>query len=176
MTGQRKPEKVLLTAPQLRFIEEYMIDRNARAAGLRTGGTVNSGQQYLEQEIVREEIKRRTEERSRRVDITKDDVIRELQRMAFYDVRKLFRPDGKVIQNPNDLNEDDARGLVNFGVVVLNKEGDHIIKLEPGNKMKALELLGKHLGIFNDKVDYGGTVVHYHTDFGDEQKPEPAKE
>lgn len=177
MTGKHKPEKVMLTTAQLAFIDQYMIDRSARAAGLRTGGTVNSGQQYLEQEIVREEIRRRTEERSRRVDISKDDIVKELKRIAFFDVRALFDPVTKQFRSdPNEMNEDDLRALVNFDIVVLDKDGRYIVKGQPGNKLKALELLGKHVGMFNEKVEHSGAVVHYHTDFGTEDVPEPAKE
>ena len=50
-------------------------------------------------------------------------------------VTKKFRSD------PFDMNEDERRALVNFDIIVINKDGDFIIKANPGAKPRAIELL-----------------------------------
>jgi len=50
---------------------------------------------------------------------------------------------------------------------VLNKEGDYAVKLNPGNKMKALELLGKHAGLFVDRKEAESRQVVFSLDYGE---------
>jgi len=173
--GKGARRRVDLTARQLRFIAEYLKDRDATAASRRAGYSdtyaAKKSSGLLRIPAISEEIDRRTVERAMRCDITTDDIIHELKRIAFFDVRKLFDPaSGKFVVDPYKMDEEDARGLVNFDIVVLDRGGDYAIKLNPGNKMKALELLGKHLKMFSDGVHHTGTqTITYITDFGDER-------
>jgi len=162
-----------LTAQQLRFIAEYMKDRDAKAASSRAGYSdtyaAKKSSGLLRVPAIAEEIDRRTLERAMRCDITTDDIVLELKRIAFFDVRKLFDPTtGKFRADPYEMDEQDARGLVNFDIVVLDRAGDYAVKLNPGNKMKALELLGRHLKMFSDGIHHTGTqTITYITDFGE---------
>jgi len=164
---------------QIRFIDEYMIDRDGAAAAIRAGYTKNSAKRSAyrlrSHPAIAAEIERRTHERARRCDVQTDDVLRELKRIAFFDVRKLFDPaTGKFYTNPYEMDEEEARGLVNYDVVVLDKEGDFITKLNPGNKLKALELLMRHAGMLTDKreVDAKHTVI-FSLDVGEEKVAVP---
>jgi phage terminase small subunit len=166
-----------LTERQRQFVDEYMLDHNASAAALRMGIPAHlaegDGPRMLRYKVVQDAVNNREEKRAERIDVTQDDIVRELKSIAFFDVRTLFDPVTKQFRkDPFDMNEDELRALVNFDIVVLDKTGGHIVKAQPGNKMKALELLGKQLGMFKDKVEHSGTVVNYVTDFGLEEKPE----
>jgi phage terminase small subunit len=164
-----------LTGKQIRFIDQYMVDRSLRGAAERCGYAGSApAAKMLRSPVVQKEIERRERERAARVDIQSDDILKELKRIAYFDVRSLWDPETKKLRtDPLDMNEDEARALVNFDIIVLNKDGDHIVALRPGNKIRALELLGKYRKLWTDKVDASvSTTVNFVTDFGtDEEEP-----
>jgi phage terminase small subunit len=105
------------------------------------------------------EIERRITKRAGRLEINVDRVLKELARLAFLDPRKFFNDDGSPKQI-NDLDEDTARALAGMEVMELfegSGEQKHVYglirKYKLADKRGALELLGKHLKLFTDKVE-----------------------
>lgn len=76
-----------LTDRQERFVEEYLIDLNAKQAAIRAGYSVKSadkiGSQLLDKTRVLEEIEKKKAERSKRTGITADRVLQEYAKIAF---------------------------------------------------------------------------------------------
>ena len=131
---------VKLTDKQKRFIEEYLIDLNATQAAIRAGYSERTANEQGAQNLANlssyiEEEKRK---RSSRVQITQDDVIRML-------IENIEKSSGtkQVVITQTRKSEDG--GFV----------GDDVAQFvyEPSSVNKALELLGKHLGMFKDKLD-----------------------
>ena len=92
----------------------------------------------------------------------KSRVLLEISKLAFSDIRDLFRPDGSLIP-PHELDADIAAAVVSMEYEELTAgEGEskrvigRRIKLKLADKTRNLELLGKHLKLFVDKVE----VVH----------------
>lgn len=152
-----------LTDKQRLFCEEYLIDLNATQAAIRAGYKANKkntyeviGYQLLQKTSVFETINKAMAERSKRTGINQDRVIMELAKIA--------------LLNPNDvINTEDASVLKNAckddtaciqSVKVKITEGKNGTTTERevrfGDKVKALELLGRHLGMFKDKVEVSG--------------------
>lgn len=133
---------VKLTDKQKRFIEEYLIDLNATQAAIRAGYSERTAYSIGEENLKKPEIKRAIDEaqlnRSSRVQITQDDVIRML-------IENIEKSSGtkQVVITQTRKSED--------GEFV----GDDVAQFvyEPSSVNKALELLGKHLGMFKDKLD-----------------------
>ncbi|MFC2558550.1 MAG: terminase small subunit [Haemophilus seminalis] len=133
---------VKLTDKQKRFIEEYLIDLNATQAAIRAGYSERTAYSIGEENLKKPEIKRAIDEaqlnRSNRVQITQDDVIRML-------IENIEKSSGvkQVVITQTRKSED--------GEYV----GDDVAQFvyEPSSVNKALELLGKHLGMFKDKLD-----------------------
>lgn len=131
-----------LTDKQKRFIEEYLIDLNATQAAIRAGYSERTAYSIGEENLKKPEIKRAIDEaqlnRSNRVQITQDDVIRML-------IENIEKSSGvkQVVITQTRKSED--------GEYV----GDDVAQFvyEPSSVNKALELLGKHLGMFKDKLD-----------------------
>ena len=131
-----------LTAKQERFVEEYLIDLNATQAAIRAGysrKTANrTGSENLSKPGIAEAIAKRQKERSERTEIDQDWVLMRLQ------------------QNIERAME---------AVPVLDSHGNAtgVWKYEGAVANKALELLGKHLGMFRDRVELtgadGGPVI-----------------
>jgi len=121
-----------LTKKQKRFCEEYLVDLNATQAYIRAGYSAKSNNiarvessKLLTKPNIQQKIAELQKEQSERTKISADNVINELQKIAFAETE------------------------------ISGKE-----------KMKALELLGKHLGMFEKS----------NIEINIEEKPDPLSE
>ena len=88
--------------------------------------------------------------------VTVERVVAELARVAFGDRRRLMTwgPNGVKLRDSETISEDDAAAVAEVSETVNAAGGS--IKLKTHDKVKALELLGKYVGIFTDKVQLTG--------------------
>jgi phage terminase small subunit len=149
-----------MTPKQRRFIEEYLIDLNATRAAVRAGYSEKTayriGAELLHKTSVSNVIDAALEERAKRTEVTADRVLKELAVLAFTDFRKavIWGPDG-VTPLPSDELTDEEAAIVAEVSETTTKDGGSI-KAKRYDKLKALELLGRHLGMFRDKVEHSG--------------------
>lgn len=152
-----------MTEAQKRFCDEYLIDLNATRAykvaykRCKKDETANvNGSKLLRNTKVKEYILQKQAEIQKRTEITQDRVLKELAKIAFGDIRKLYTDNG-ALRNIVDL-EDDIAGAIS-GVETFEEyegrgtEREYIgdtKKVKMLDKTKALELLGKHLGMFKE--------------------------
>ncbi|SHO46781.1 terminase small subunit [Anaerocolumna xylanovorans] len=163
-----------LTAKQKAFVNEYLIDLNATQAAIRAGyseKTANEqGARLLANVSISEFISKAMEERSKRTGITADQVLNELAMIAFANgadfaqvVEEPIIVNGRYVKDPDTgqlrkqevvkivptdkLPEDKKRAIAGI------KEGRYGVEVATCDKVKALELLGRHLGMFKDKVE-----------------------
>lgn len=145
-----------LTEKQQRFVDEYLIDLNATQASIRAGYSAKTadvqGSRMLANCKVQQAISIAMAERSKRTGINQDRVVLELARIAFVKMTDIIDSDGKI---KDDATDDDLACIES--VKYKSSESDtglsveREVKISP--KLKALELLGKHLGMWNDKLD-----------------------
>lgn len=86
--------------------------------------------------------------------LTAEKVLAEIGKIAFSDVRKIFRPDGELIRIA-ELSDDAASCIAGCDLVTVSRgEGvvEYVAKIKLADKLKALELAGKHLGLFRDNT------------------------
>ena len=155
-----------MTDAQKRFCDEYLIDLNATKAykvaysRCKKDETASvNGSKLLRNTKVQEYISRKQKEIEKRTEVTQDRVIKELAKIAFLDIRKLYTDNGQL-KNVADLDSDTAGAISSLETLEeydgygddREKIGD-TQKVKLLDKTKALELLGRHLGIFNDKLD-----------------------
>lgn len=147
-----------LSPKQQRFVEEYLIDLNATQAAIRSGYSVKTagviGSENLIKPNISEAISKARAERSKRTGVTADRVVEELAKLAFVNISDVVDiKTGKVLDyvDRNDLACVQSVKLkeTEFGT-------EQEVKLY--DKKSALELLGKHLGIFTDKIDLNANV------------------
>lgn len=141
-----------LTPKQERFVQEYLVDLNATAAAARAGyKDPNIGRQLITKNNVSATIQAAMQKRQERTEITQDMVIQELAKLGFFDIRKLFDNDGKPL-DISKLDGDTAAALVGLDVQdISDNDGNYIgflKKYKMADKIRALELLGKHTGAF----------------------------
>lgn len=146
-----------LTAKQQRFVEEYLIDLNATQAAIRAGYSPNTanviGAENLIKPNIRAHVDKAMAERSKRTGVNADRVIQELARIAFVDPTKVISTDTAKVRE--DASEDDRAAIASVKYKRSSGETTDTIEREVrfSDKIKALELLGKHMGMFKDKLD-----------------------
>ena len=144
--------KKKMTDKQAAFVREYLVDLNATQAAVRAGYSAKTagkiGLQQLAKTYIAEAIREAQERRAKRTEITQDKVIREIAKVAFSDPRDLMEwgPDGLVLKDSRSISDDAAMSVTE---VSAGRDGT---KVKRSDRLKALELLGRHLGLFVDKV------------------------
>ncbi len=171
-----------LTAKQQRFCDEYLIDLNATQAAIRAGyskKTANEqGARLLVNVSIQKKIFELQKEREKRTEITQDSVLHELALIAFAKASDYARvvekdamvevdgnmvpvldEDGKQVKYrtvepilTDELTEDQKKAIA------VIKKGRDGFEIKPYSKIQALELLGKHLGMFTEKVEVKNTT------------------
>ena len=151
-----------MNAKQQRFAEEYLVDLNATQAAIRAGYSQKTayaqGQRLLKHVEVAEFIAAAQDERSKATGITAEKVMEKLAEIAFADPRKLFSSDN-VVKPIAELDLETVTCIDGFEVREL--AGDMpgtVTKVKLANRLKALELLGKHFGQFVDRVSHEGST------------------
>lgn len=150
-----------LTKKQQMFVNEYLIDLNATQAAIRAGYSVDSakeiGCENLTKPNIQQAIGEAMAERSKRTGINQDRVVLELAKIAFVKMTDIVDSQGRIKES---ATEDDLACIESMKYKSSESDtGSSIereIKISP--KLKALELLGKHLGMWNDKIDVNVAV------------------
>ena len=154
-----------------RFIKEYLLDHNATraaiAAGYSEGSAKVTGSRLLTNANVKSQIETANSRINAKLEITVERVKRELARLAFYDPRAFWNPDGSA-KPVTELDEDTARALAGFEMAELfTGTGEdrglagYVKKFKLADKGLNLERLGRHLQMFPTKVDVNATLeVH----------------
>ncbi len=123
-----------LTDEQQRFIEEYLVDLNATQAALRVGCSSEKasavGYEYLKNWRITDKISEAIQSRVKRVAVSQDYVIEKI-----------------VDTIERGLSSQEFEELTN-GPLARGKGR----KFDAAGILKACELLGKHLGMFQNKV------------------------
>lgn len=145
-----------LTAKQKRFVEEYLIDLNATQACIRAGYSVKTAQEQssrlLSNVMVQQAIAKRMAERSKRTGVNQDRVIQELAKIAFVKITDVVDSNARI---RDDATEEDKSCIESIKYKRSDSESGSSVEREVkiSSKLKALELLGKHLGMWNDKLN-----------------------
>lgn len=157
---------------QWRFIEQYVIDWNGTKAAIRAGysknGAAQQASELLRMGKVAAEIRKRRAEMANRYGITADKVMRELALCAFASAKDFIGPGNSFIPI-SDMTDEEAAAIAEVTIEEFTdgrSDKRHVrrTKYKMVPKRDALELLGKNLGLFAEKVDH--THLHQHTILG----------
>lgn len=161
-----------LTKKQELFVKEYLIDLNATQAAIRAGYSKKTayaiGAENLKKPQIQEAISAVYKPVMEDLDITIERVLKELSCSAFLDIRELFDANGNM-KAIKDLPEEVARSIGGIEHVTVGGKDDeasiqYTSKIRLIDKKGSLELLGKHLKMFADRVEHtgedGGPIKH----------------
>jgi len=159
-----------LNPKQSRFCQEYIIDLNATQAAIRAGYSPKTAQEQssrlLSKDIIQTEIQKAMCERGKRTEITQDRVIAELAKLGFHNMMDYIsiETDGYAYVDLSSLTREQAAAITEITVdEYVEGKGEDArevkkVKIKLTDKKGPLELLGKHLGMFGDKVDVTVTI------------------
>ena len=157
-----------LTDKQKRFCEEYLIDLNATQAAIRAGYSRTSAGQIGEQNLKKHDIQvylsARQQELQEATGITQKRVLEEYAKVAFLDIRKFYTVDGSL-KSIHDLDDISAGALAGVETYEERQGDDEALtigqtkKIKTYDKVKALDSLARHLGIFEKDNDQSRALV-----------------
>jgi len=153
-----------LTPRQSMFVKEYLVDLNGTQAAIRAGYSKKTAGQQSEQLLKNLEIAAAVQagmaKRAAKVEINADYVLARLAEIDRMDVLDIMNDD-MTLKPVSAWPSSWRRYLSGFDVAEM-KDGQDAIgvlkKIKWPDKVKNLELLGKHVGVgaFTEKVQLSG--------------------
>ncbi|MBN2427887.1 MAG: terminase small subunit [Deltaproteobacteria bacterium] len=164
-----------LTARQQRFVAEYIKNPNATQAALKAGYKDGSiGRHLVTKKHVSEAIAERQEKLQKELEISQERTLNEIAAAAFLDIGEIFDEAGNLL-HVDQIPEEARRAIASIETEKITRgRGDDatpvtIRKIRFHDKLKALEQLAKHLGLFVEKHEHsgpnGGPIETKITDF-----------
>lgn len=145
-------KKKRLTDKDKRFADEYVIDFDAKAAAIRVGYSETTArnaaawihEDHPEKPELRELVEQKIARLSRRSGVTADRLIHELALVAFANINDVVDPvTGQLL---SDISREDAAAI---SEVRVSGKGNEV---RMHDKLRAIELLGKKLNLFDEKL------------------------
>lgn len=156
-----------LTEKQRTFAEEYIVDFNggraAIAAGYSENGASAAASRLLTYPEVQALIIKAKSARSKRTGIDADWLLTRLADEAQADLRDIYNDDGSL-KSIGDWPDVWRKGLV-AGIETLTIDGEsRITKVKLSDRVKRLELIGKHIdvGAFNPDQKNTNVQINLH--------------
>lgn len=156
---------MFITPKQQRFVDEYLIDLNATQAAIRAGYSAKTAEQQgprlLGNVGVAAAISEGRARIAAKLEITQERVVAELAKIGFANMADYMRagPDGDPFLDFSKLTRDQAAALAEVTVEDF-KDGRgedardvRRVKFKLADKRAALVDIGKHLGMFKDRVE-----------------------
>ncbi len=156
-----------LTVRQRLFCDEYLLDLNQVRAyqavykGVKSyAAACASASRLMKNAGVQGYIEERMAERSQRTGISQDRVLAELGLIAFAsaaDFAQIVRDEEKGKEVVRLLTTDELVVGKRAALVGI-KQGTHGVEIRLADKVRALELAGRHLGLFSYKLELSGEL------------------
>ena len=150
-----------LTPKQQRFVEEYLIDLNATRAAIRAGYSEKTAKEIGSENLTKPNIaKAIAEAQNKRQEQTQIDAAYVLKRLVEIDQMDVLdiMDDQMKIRPVNEWPKVWRQYVVNLENLELSDGEGCFKKIKWPDKVKNLELLGKHVsvGAFKDKIEHTG--------------------
>ena len=147
----KKTGGVKFTPKQKRFVEEYLIDLNATQAAIRAGYSPETareiGAENLTKPNISAAIAKAMAERSKRTGVNQDRIVLELAKIAFVNPADVTDPENAMILDTAAIQSVKVK-------TIPTKDGEGTEReIRFHDKIRALELLGRHVGMWNDKLN-----------------------
>ena len=151
------------------FCNNYIIHFNATQSAKDAGYSIKSarelGYRLLRNVHIQVKIKQLIDKRTDRLEVSQDRVVHELMAVAFSDIKNYLTDEGAI--DFKELKDSDSNVVKSYEENTTVTDGEKfsntkiVKKFQLHDKMKALELLGKHLAMYTDKkeLDHKGLVI-----------------
>ena len=184
MVSKHKVDQYGLTLRQRVFAEEYLLTFNKRASAIKAGASPRSaatigGRLYTNVDVSKYISLRRCQIRDEleaNYGITKDILLRELAAIAFFDPGKMYDDNG-VLLPIHKMDKMIRRAIASFDTKeIVDNNGaliGKVTKIRLASKLAAIELLGRYLGMWNNKGDGVGSILNIVINTGTNQLDNP---
>jgi phage terminase small subunit len=152
-----------LTARQMRFVEEYLIDLNGTKAAIRAGYSKMTARiiasQNLKKRNIATAIAKAQQARSERTGITQDRVLLELERLAFSNIDHYLVDDAGHVALSTDAPPhamsavSKLKSKVSHKAFGANEVDETEVEIALWDKPSMLKLAGRHVGLFLDRIE-----------------------
>ena len=181
MVKKKLPEKQCL------FCKEYLVDLNATQAAIRAGyspkTSMQQGQRLLTRPEIQAALQKEMDKRAKRVEVTADEVLAEFAKIGMSDVTDYLSVETARVLVDRDPTTGDPISEITQMLLLKNtadippdklaaiseikqaKDGSISFKLH--DKVRALDSMARHLGMFIDKSQV--KVTHDFEDMSDEE-------
>ncbi len=142
-----------MTKKQKLFVEEYLIDLNATQAAIRAGYSPDTagsiGGENLKKPEISAAIAKAMAERSRRTGINQDRILQEIAKLALVNIDDVV--DLETGEIKESATKEDLACIQSIKIKPTEFGTEREIKFY--DKKGSLEMAGKHLGMFKDKLE-----------------------
>ena len=150
-----------LTDKQSLFVSEYLIDFNATQAAIRSGYSRKTayiiGHENLRKPKIQKALQIQIEARMERLQMSQDEVLLELRLLGMSSIEHYqVDENGELVLAPG-APEGAMRAVSGFKKrSVYDEDGGvtHHVEFRLWNKPQSLTLVGRHLGMWVDKVEH----------------------
>lgn len=151
-----------LNERQRKFADEYLMDYCAAKAARRAGYSAGYGKELLRNDAVRAYLEEKQQRELERAGVTAERVLEELSAVAFSNIAD-FTEVKKDAESKRGVavkaRETESIPRNKLSAVAGFKEGPGGIEVKLYEKLRALELLGKYVGLFRETDKAGGPPV-----------------
>lgn len=144
-----------------RFCQEYLIDLNGAKAAERAKYSKKTARikasQLLTKINIQERVAELQAERAERTEITQDRVLKEFACLGFSNIKRYVDKTAKgfmQFKDIDEISEEDARAIE---AIKVNYD-KNTIEFKLHSKTKTLEMIGRHLSMFSDKIEHSGAI------------------
>ena len=142
------------------FASEYAKSFNAKESAIKAGYRRHSasviGSQLLTKPKIQDLIRLKTSKRMERVELTGDFVLKELVNVAGLDMKDALDDNGNML-SVNEMPEHVTKAMQSIEINENHTTSGQFVgytkKIKLWDKIKALEMLGKHLRLWADRVE-----------------------
>ncbi len=157
----RHSHSAALSRRQTKFVAEYLVDLNATQAAIRAGYSRKTAHVIGYENLGKPRIKAAVDAGHGRaleaVGVSRVRVLRELAAVGMADIRKCYDERGNLLAI-DQLDDATAASIAGVDIEELYERNDDGVRVNTGrvrkikrfDKTKALELLGRHLGLWTD--------------------------
>lgn len=160
-----------LTAKQQAFVAHYLVTLNATEAAKAAGYSEKTAAVMAAENLIKPNIQKAIQDaqakRAEKLEVDAEWVLKRLIDSVEADLDDLFNADGGI--RPIGQWPDAFRKGLVAGIEVdeiRGAEGEVIgytKKIKLSDRLRRLELIGKHIGMWKDKVEVTGEVKHNHS-------------
>lgn len=170
-----------MTEQRKRFADKYFETLNGTQSAIYAGYSESTARvqasQLLDDEEIQQYLSTLRKEYQEKTGINKESVLNEYRKIAFSDIRKILTVDGGL-KSIDEIDDETAGAIAGIeSMDVLGEEGEKFgtnRKIKLHDKLRALEALSKHLGLFEKDNEQSKPNTQNIINLGSGIKPDEA--